>query len=182
MLLWRGIARFIMLKPKYRYFFGVVSISNEYSAASKRLMTDYVTSTCMVDDYEDLISPRNPHQPKRPQHWDLESVRLACTELQDVEELVRDIENGKHGVPILMKQYIKLNAKLMSVFNVDKEFSDVIDGLMLVDFLDVDRRILNWYFGKEDAGEFLRYYGRDDDEQDSPQSDETDRDDVSATA
>ncbi len=178
MLLWRGIARFITLKPKYRYFFGVVSISNEYSAASKRLMTDFVSSTCMVNDYENLIRPRNPHQPKQPQHWDLESVRHACSELQDVEELVRDIENGKQGVPILMKQYLKLNAKLMSMFNVDKEFSDVIDGLMLVDFLDVDRRILNWYFGKEDAGVFLRHYGRDDEEtSEMPPSDE-----ISATA
>ena len=39
----------------------------------------------------------------------------------------------------------------------------MIDGLMLVDFLDVDRRILDWYFGKEEAGRFLQYYGRDDD-------------------
>lgn len=163
MLLWRGISRFICLKPKYRYFFGVVSISNEYSAASKRLMTDFVSSTRMVDDFQSLISARNPHQPKRARHFDLEPFKVVCTQLEDVEELVRDIENGRQGVPILLKQYLKLNAKLVTVFNVDKEFSDVIDGLMLVDFLDVDRRILDWYFGKEEAGRFLQYYGRDDD-------------------
>ena len=180
MLLWRGISRFICLKPKYRYFFGTVSISNDYSAASKRLMTDFVSSTSMVKDFESLISPRNPHQPKRVRHWDLESVRLACTDLKDVEELVRDIENEKQGVPILLKQYLKLNAKLISVFNVDKEFSDVIDGLMLVDFLDVDRRILNWYFGKEEASDFLRYYGRDD--QDLSPLDSPGSSDISASA
>ena len=184
MLLWRGISRFICLKPKYRYFFGVVSISNEYSAASKRLMTDFVSSSCRVNDFDSLISPRNPHHPKRVTHWDLEPFRLVCNELQDVEELVRDIENGKQGVPILLKQYLKLNAKLITVFNVDKEFSDVIDGLMLVDFLDVDRRILNWYFGKDEAAEFLRSYGRDTEEapppDDSPDSGHSR--DVSATA
>ncbi|MBG83541.1 MAG: glycerol acyltransferase [Phycisphaerae bacterium] len=163
MLLWRGISRFICLKPKYRYFFGVVSISNEYSAASKRLMTDFVSSTCMVNDFQSLISARNPHQPKRARHFDLEPLKMVCTQLEDVEELVRDIENGRQGVPILLKQYLKLNAKLVTVFNVDKEFSDVIDGLMLVDFLDVERRILDWYFGKEEASRFLQYYGRDDD-------------------
>ena len=161
MLLWRGISRFICLKPKYRYFFGVVSISNEYSAASKRLMTEFVSSKRMVSDFQSLISARNPHQPKRVRHFDLEPFRMVCTELEDVEELVRDIENGRQGVPILLKQYLKLNAKLITVFNVDKEFSDVIDGLMLVDFLDVDRRMLDWYFGKEEATRFLRHYGKD---------------------
>lgn len=162
MLLWRGISKFICLKPKYRYFFGVVSISNEYSAASKRLMTDFVSSTCMVNDFQSFISARNPHQPKRARHFDLEPFRMVCTQLEDVEELVRDIENGRQGVPILLKQYLKLNAKLVTVFNVDKEFSDVIDGLMLVDFLDVERRTLDWYFGKEEASQFLQYYGRND--------------------
>ena len=163
MLLWRGISKFICLKPKYRYFFGVVSISNEYSAASKRLMTDFVSSTRMVDDFQGFISARNPHQPKRARHFDLEPFRMMCTQLKDVEELVRDIENGRQGVPILLKQYLKLNAKLVTLFNVDKEFSDVIDGLMLVDFLDVDRRTLDWYFGKKEASSFLQYYGRGDD-------------------
>ena len=88
---------------------------------------------------------------------------MMCTQLKDVEELVRDIENGRQGVPILLKQYLKLNAKLVTLFNVDKEFSDVIDGLMLVDFLDVDRRTLDWYFGKKEASSFLQYYGRGDD-------------------
>ena len=183
MLLWRGISRFICLKPKYRYFFGVVSISNDYATASKRLMTDFVSSTRMVKDYERLISPKNPHHPKPTRHWDLEPFRLVCTQLEDVEELVRDIENGRQGVPILLKQYLKLNAKLIAVFNVDKEFSDVIDGLMLVDFLDVDRRMLNWYFGKEEAAEFLQYYGRDLPEDPEPSTPEqTDTPDISSSA
>ena len=171
MLLWRGIARFICLKPKYRYFFGVVSISNEYAAASQRLMTDFVSSTRMVDDFQSLIAPRTPHHPKHVRHWDMAPFRLACTELSDVEELVRDIENDRQGVPILLKQYLKLNAKLITFFNVDREFSDVIDGMMLVDFLDVDRRIQNWYFGKDEAAAFLRHHGREEMEPSPPPSD-----------
>ncbi|MCH2152574.1 MAG: lysophospholipid acyltransferase family protein [Phycisphaerales bacterium] len=181
MLLWRGISRFICLKPKYRYFFGVVSISNEYAAASQRLMTDFVSSTRMVDDFQSLIAPRTPHQPKHVRHWDMAPFRLACTELSDVEELVRDIENDRQGVPILLKQYLKLNAKLITFFNVDPEFSDVIDGMMLVDFLDVDRRIQNWYFGKDEAAAFRRHHGLEDDEV-SPDSSERDADDLTASA
>ena len=51
---------------------------------------------------------------------------------------------------------------------------------MLVDFLDVDRRILNWYFEREEASDFLRYYGRDD--QDLSPLDSPDSNDISASA
>lgn len=168
LLLWKGLCRFVYLKPKYRYAFGTVSISNEYQALSKRLMTEFLTSTTMASTLGDLVSARNPHQPEPVTHWDHEQVRVVCTSLKKVETLVREIEDDRAGVPILVKQYLKLNAKLLAVFNVDREFSDVIDGLMLVDFTNVDRRIADFYMGQEETVEFLQFHGVDPDEHGPP--------------
>lgn len=164
LLLWKGLCRFVYLKPKYRYAFGTVSISNEYQSLSKRLMTEFLTTTTMASTLGDLVSARNPHQPEPVTHWDHDRVRVVCTSLENVEALVREIEDDRAGVPILVKQYLKLNAKLLAVFNVDREFSDVIDGLMLVDFTNVDRRIADFYMGRDETVEFLQYHGVDPDE------------------
>ncbi|MCH2136516.1 MAG: lysophospholipid acyltransferase family protein [Phycisphaerales bacterium] len=164
LLLWKGICRFVHAHPRYRYAFGVVSISNEYEALSKRLMTEFLTDTTMAKTLGDLVSAKNPHQPVEVTHWDHDQVRVVCTSLQSVETLVREIENDRVGVPILVKQYLKLNAQLLAVFNVDRSFSDVIDGLMLVDFTKVDRRIGDYYMGPDEIVEFLEYHGVDPDE------------------
>jgi hypothetical protein len=45
------------------------------------------------------------------------------------------------------EQYLKLNAKLLG-FTVDRDFGNVIDGLVLVDLADVEPRILARYMGR----------------------------------
>ena len=40
-------------------------------------------------------------------------------------------------------------------FNVDKDFGDCIDGLIMVDLRQTDERVLQKYMGKEGAREFL---------------------------
>ena len=43
-------------------------------------------------------------------------------------------------------------------FNVDPDFGDVLDGLMLVDLAQVQRAILVRYMGRENATRFLAYH------------------------
>jgi hypothetical protein len=43
---------------------------------------------------------------------------------------------------------------------VDPEFSDVLDGLIWVDLLDIDQKILIRFLGREEAAAFLAYHGR----------------------
>jgi hypothetical protein len=50
-----------------------------------------------------------------------------------------------------------LNAQLLG-FNVDAAFGNVLDGLMLVDLLDVDRPLLARYLGKVGAADFLSHH------------------------
>ncbi len=60
---------------------------------------------------------------------------------------------------MLLKQYLKLGGKLLG-FNVDPGFSDVLDGLIWVDLLETDPRILARFFGKEHVEAFRRHHGR----------------------
>ena len=56
---------------------------------------------------------------------------------------------------MLLRHYLKLNATILS-FNVDKDFCDVIDGLIVVDLMRTDRRILRRFMGDEALAEFVR--------------------------
>ena len=55
---------------------------------------------------------------------------------------------------MLLRHYLKLNAKLLG-FSVDPAFGGVLDGLVVVDLLDVDQALLARYLGKEAARTFL---------------------------
>lgn len=78
--------------------------------------------------------------------------------LADVGALLAEIERDRKGVPVLIRQYLKLNAKLLG-FNVDATFGNVLDGLMLVDLTEVDRAILFRYMGSAAATSFLARHG-----------------------
>jgi hypothetical protein len=48
----------------------------------------------------------------------------------------------------------RLNARVLA-FNVDPAFGDALDALMTVDLTEVDRRLLDRYFGRSAARSFL---------------------------
>ena len=82
------------------------------------------------------------------------SRRLVVDSLDEVDALVREIESGERGVPVLLRQYLKLNAKVLGL-NLDPDFGNAIDALVLTDLTSVDRRIMDLYMGREGADAFL---------------------------
>jgi hypothetical protein len=62
-------------------------------------------------------------------------------------------------MPVLLRQYLRLNARLLA-FNADPDFGSALDALMMVDLVTVDRTILNRYFGKQEADAFLAHHAR----------------------
>ena len=67
---------------------------------------------------------------------------------------ISEIEADQKGVPILLKQYLKLGGRLLG-FNVDPEFSDVLDVLIMVDLRLTAPKILGRYMGREGAARFF---------------------------
>jgi hypothetical protein len=82
---------------------------------------------------------------------------------QDIDELsslIAEIEPDGKGVPVLLRQYLKLNGGIMG-FNVDKEFNNVLDALIIVDLARTDPKMLQRYLGRDGAEAFLTYQGMD---------------------
>ena len=70
--------------------------------------------------------------------------------MEDLSDVVSDLEPSRAGVPVLLRQYLKLGGKLLG-FNVDPEFCDALDGLILVDLTKTEPRLLERYLGKAEA-------------------------------
>jgi len=79
-------------------------------------------------------------------------------ELDDLADPIADLEADGKGIPILIKQYARLGGRLLS-FNVDRSFSDVLDGFVLIDLRQTDPSALARYMGKPESEAFRRYHG-----------------------
>ena len=149
LLLWKGIGRYVSGRPEYKILFGPVSISNQYSALSRELMIAFLERREWLAGLAGLVRARRPPT-GRP-------AAEHCRDLDDLSDVVSDLEPGARGVPILLRQYLRLGGKLLG-FNVDPDFSNSLDGLILVDLTRTDPRLLDRYFGAASAAQFLSYW------------------------
>ncbi|MDO8368538.1 MAG: GNAT family N-acetyltransferase [Saprospiraceae bacterium] len=131
-LLWKGILHFLLRHPEYRYLLGPVSISKDYSEASKGIIVEFVRRFFYDQKLAALVAPRKAFRPK------IKSVntRLLAEnlrgEFEALESLIETIEPAHFKVPVLFRQYLRQNAKFIA-FNVDPNFSNCLDGLMILD-------------------------------------------------
>jgi len=158
-LLWQGIGRFVVRHPRYRVMFGPVSITNDYQSVSQQMMIAFLRAHSSLPEFARLVKPRKA--PRGRLGDDVQAATRLVTDINEVSALIAEIESDHKGVPILLKQYLRLNAKFISC-NVDPDFSNVLDGLMLVDLAQTDPRILARHMGKEGAARFFEYHGLTD--------------------
>jgi hypothetical protein len=152
MLLWRGIGRFVVQHPQYAVLFGAVSISNSYAPASRRLMVKYLSEHCTEARFAQQVTPRNPYLENVPDD--------ACAPPRSVDELMRvigQIEQGEKGVPVLLRQYLRLGGRLLG-FSRDGAFADALDGLIMVDLRRIEAAILARYMGKAGLAAFRGFH------------------------
>ncbi|MGA8595496.1 MAG: GNAT family N-acyltransferase [Bryobacteraceae bacterium] len=157
LLLWRGIGAYVAANPRYSVLFGPVSISNEYHPGSKQLIVRFLKEYCGADDLARLVRARSPFRARPVSGWDTGSGTGVVWDIEELSALIADLETDQKGVPVLLRQYLKLGGKLVS-FNVDSTFSNTLDGLIVVDLLKTDRRLLERYLGKAGAESFLNWH------------------------
>lgn len=147
-LIWRGVGEFVAKHPRYRILFGPVSISDAYHSISKNLMVHFFREHSFDEEISQLVSARKPPKSKtKLRGTSLKNIAESITSIDSVSAIISGFEDDKKGIPILLRHYLKLNGVLIS-FNVDPAFNDVIDGLILVDLVKSDPRLLERYFGK----------------------------------
>ena len=140
-LLWKGILKYLLDNPRYRYMFGPVSISNNFSKFSKSLIVDYITKNHFDYELAHYVKPKNKFKADlTPINTDL--LIESSESLKDLDSLVSDIENSHIKIPVLLRQYLNLNAKIIC-FNIDPKFSDCLDGFLVVDTQEIPREMLD---------------------------------------
>ena len=147
LLLWKGLARVAVRDPKYAIMFGPVSISDEYQSMSKKLILAFLERHRAVNAFAERIRPRHPPDTTPFLDWDPDHTRAVVRSADDVERIVREIEANGRSVPVLLRQYLKLNAKPIA-FNVDPDFGNVVDALMYMDLRIMPPRLQDFYFGE----------------------------------
>lgn len=157
MLLWKGIGAYLVKNPRYRRLFGPVSISAEYTSMSKHLLMAFLTLNKYLPDLGKLIRPRNPMKRKEVRQFDRRAFSTVAGSLEEANDLVKELEADGKPIPILLKQYLKLNGQLMG-FNVDPDFGNVLDGLILIDVPSIDERVMKKYLGAETGEAYLEYH------------------------
>jgi len=156
MLLWKGIGQFIAQNPRYRFLFGPVSISSEYETLSQQLLVDFLKYTNFHQRLARHVKPRNPFRYPIKSSWKSDDFAVV-NDIEQISDLVAQLEKDHKGVPILLKQYLKLGGTLLG-FNVDHDFNNALDGLIMVDLVKTDAKVLSKYMGPEQTQAFLAFH------------------------
>ena len=135
-LLWKGIVHVTLRYPKYKYLMGGVSISNQFSDFSKSLMIEFMKSHYYDPYIAQYIRPKKEYKVKL-KDGDKDFVFDASkADMQKFDKIIDEIEPGILRIPVLIKKYVKQNARLVA-FNVDPKFNNAIDGLMYIKVADI---------------------------------------------
>jgi putative hemolysin len=139
-LLWKGILKFLIDNPRYRYLIGPVSISNSFSKFSKSLIVDYINRNHFDHELAQYVKPRKKFKVDF-ENIDTDALLSGEDTFKNLDALISEVETRNMKVPVLLRQYIGLNAKIIS-FNIDPKFADCLDGFLVLDLEKVPQDML----------------------------------------
>lgn len=134
-LLWRGIVHVCLRNPEHKFLMGGVSISDKFSDFSKSLMIDFMRSHYYDSAVAQYIHPKNEFKVRMRERDKNLFFEAIDSDLGKLDKIIDDLE-PEMRLPVLIKKYIKQNAKVVA-FNVDPNFNDAVDGLMYIRISDL---------------------------------------------
>ena len=135
-LLWKGIAHTTLRYPEHSYLLGSVSISNQFSDFSKSLMIEFMKSNFYDPYIAQYVRPKKEFKVKLKDADKDFIFDETKADLNKFDKLIDELEPGNLRLPVLIKKYIKQNAKVIA-FNVDPLFNNSVDGLMYIRIADL---------------------------------------------
>ncbi len=135
-MLWRGLLLHVTSHPDHRYLIGPVSISGGYSKSSRRLITEFVRKYHYDEELAKYVKPRNRFYVGIDKADGDALLEASGEDIKKLDQVISDIEENGSAVPVLLKRYLSLNAKIIG-FNRDPHFNDSLDGLVLLDLSKV---------------------------------------------
>ncbi len=139
-LLWKGILKYLIDNPRYRYLIGPVSISNSFSKFSKSLIVDHIYRNHFDHDMAQFVKP---HKRFKVDFSKIDANLLLQDEdsFKGIDRLIDEVETRNMKVPVLLRQYMALNAKIIC-FNIDPKFANCLDGFLVLDLEKVPHDML----------------------------------------
>ena len=135
-LLWKGIIHTTLRYPEHKFLLGGVSISNQFSEFSKSLMIEFMKSNFYDPYIAQYIHPKKAFKVVLKDADKDFVFNEAESDLNKFDKIIDELEPGTLRLPVLIKKYIKQNARVVA-FNVDPLFNDAVDGLMYIRISDI---------------------------------------------
>jgi len=150
LLLWKGIGRYLVLNPRYRHLFGAVSMSADYSHYSRVLLAGYLDKHHRYPAAA-ASGTRNPLEPSQRKE---SCLNLEIQSLEELSEIIRQVEPDGKEMPVLFSKYLELGGRILA-FQIDRKFNHTLDGLIVVDLDQANRRLLDFYLSREGAEQYF---------------------------
>lgn len=144
--LWMGIGRYLNKHPEYRYLYGTVSISGDYTPTSRSLMLSWLQSQHMHPTLSRHVQALYPPKKMGLLSEDARLLPTAVADARLLSALVSDLEAEPRGIPVLLRHYLRLGGEMLS-FGVDESFGGTLDCLVLVDLQKTPERMVRRYRG-----------------------------------
>jgi len=135
-LLWKGIVHTTLHHPEHKYLIGGVSISNQFSDFSKSLMIEFMKSHYYDPYIAQYVHPKKEYKVKLKDADKDFVFNETEADLNKFDKIIDEVEPGNLRLPVLIKKYIKQNARVVA-FNVDPLFNNAVDGLMYIKIADL---------------------------------------------
>lgn len=140
--LWQGIGAYLNKYPEIRYLFGPVSLSNSIPDDAKNLIVEFYR--CHFPAVNNWAQARKPYRQSGNIRFD---VLQYDTNLQ---KLNYSLKKMQVEIPTLFKQYTRIcyaGGVEFADFNVDEDFENCIDGLVLLDLVYLEASKRERYLG-----------------------------------
>lgn len=154
-LLWRGIGAYVTKYPQFHTLFGAVSISREHSDLARAFISESMLQSFRAE--QQLLQDVTPLVPLnvKGKVW-TPDILASINKVSVINKLVGRCDPGK-TLPTLIRHYLSLNGRFVC-FSVNEQFSEALDGLIVVDLRQTPQKYLQRYLGKQGSEQFLQLW------------------------
>ena len=140
-LLWKALF-VLLINFDYRYLIGPVSISGLYSPEAKALAQHFLYANFYHEKYARFIKNRNSQKLPFPERIDKKAfIQYVQSDFSKLDQFISDFDPS-YSTPVLVKQYISLLKTQVLGFNIDPDFNNCLDALMIMDIKNAPRAFM----------------------------------------
>jgi hypothetical protein len=108
-------------------------------------MVEYLQTRRMRSDLAEHVNPRTPFRSRVIRPDEMRALVACVAEIDDLQAPLSEIDPSAE-IPVLLRHYVRLGGRV-AAFNIDRNFSNVLDGLLVVDLRETPQKLLSKYVG-----------------------------------